>query len=110
MIPSLSHSSLPSSSPADSGRLIYATTLTLYARGVPYLFLFLLLPVVCYSIYVTYEPSTSASAPGSANSYLSHPPSDRPAPLLFCSSLPPSCASTAVWSPPSTCCLIAEWR
>ena len=61
----------PSSSPADSGRLIYATTITLYARGVPYLFLFLLLPVVSFAIYATYSPSASASARPSASSYLS---------------------------------------
>ena len=60
-----------SSSPADSGRLIFATTLTLYARGVPYLFLFLLLPLVSYAIYATYEPSTTASASPTVDSYLS---------------------------------------
>ena len=68
---SSSYSDTPHSSLADSGRLIFATTLTLYARGVPYLFLFLLFPVVSYSIYATYAPSTAASAPPNAASYLS---------------------------------------
>jgi hypothetical protein len=59
--PSTSAASSPFSY-TDSSRLLFSTTLTRYARGVPYLYLFFLLPVVCFVVYVTY-PASSLSSP-----------------------------------------------
>ena len=56
---SLNHATVLLSS--EPSRLLFATTLTPYARGVPYLYLILLLPAVIYVAYDTYPPASLSS-------------------------------------------------
>ena len=57
--PSFSPSASPSA--AEPRRLLFATTLRLYARGVPYLYLLLIMPAVSYVIYLSYPPTSLSS-------------------------------------------------